>query len=173
MAVPAEGVVAQARPRPAEQADTTRPVPFRPESPAKWSLFGVSLGQRLSDIKAAFPDQWRQGENAERGKYLYRTPDVRIGAPGVIAASGTSTDPEPIVRMVTVYAFNPSDSYFSPSQLAATLEMLWGTAIRFEGKRHDRLWVDHEKHVQARLRYLPELSPPQIVLTITDYRPPR
>jgi hypothetical protein len=146
--------------------------PYRPERPERLSLFGVSIGQSLADIENAFPDKWKRGYSAEHGIHLYRMPDGGKGEPGIIVSAGDSMPNDGLVRRVTVFAFNPSKSYFPPDVIASTLEMTWGTAIRFEGLPYDRLWVDLQDAVQARLRYVTTTTPSQLVITLSGYRPP-
>ena len=65
---------------------------------------------------------------------------------------------------------NPLPESPAPKVVAASLEMAWGTAIRFEGLEYDRLWVDTERNVQARLRYIAAPEPAQLVITVSHYR---
>lgn len=89
----------------------------------------------------------------------------------MIVSAGDSTPNDGKVRRVTMFAFNPKGDYFTPKVVDAALEMVWGTAIRFEGKEFDRLWVDPDQGVQARLRYVTAPYPPQLLVTLSAYLP--
>lgn len=124
---------------------------YDPSSSPMWSLDGVALGQRIDDIEKVFPDQWRRSYSDEAGLYISRWPRSNDFSFRVIAATGTAIPNDGRVRDIFAWVPLGAASPVHPGTLAATLDLVWGTAIRFENAPHDRLWIDRKKGVTAQL----------------------
>ncbi len=144
---------------------------YDPLNVEKWSIAGASIGHRLGDIKATFPDVWKAGDNEKFGYHLYQIPDAAAGDPGIVLVGGHGKGEDSLVAGIVVFYFNPT--YADRTSITKTLDLIWGTAIRIRGLEHDRFWIDRPRNRQARLRYVEggKEDFPQLVLTISPIEP--
>lgn len=110
----------------------------------RFRIYGVQIGDRLLDTASRSPE-WKL--KLSPIPHLFLNANESHGA--VMATPSDSLAPDPRVDEIYIRGFSEK-----PASIASLLELVWGPGLIGGANPNERMWLDRQRHTEARLRDL-------------------